>query len=812
MKTLSRQTKPQLGRLPSLKQGLVALTLLAGVAASATTFAQQFTDVSVAAGLHRELTRSWGNPMWGDFNNDGELDLFVSNHEVPGPTEGGVLPYIYINNGDGTFTDVVATSGIMREDPDTAAWQGVSLGDYDGDGNLDIYVSEPPFQGGGIAPTRNLLYKGNGDATWNYVSDTAGIVTARDYGECSFFVDYDNDGQLDIFVKNIPNVVGEIAANVLYHNNGDGTFTQVPGAAGLADATHGVTEGSIVSFADYDNDGLMDVAFSGNGTADALYHHNADGTFADVTSTAGLTPKTNSQGLAWGDYNNDGLLDLYVSRGSSNGNGNQNNSLYHNNGDGTFTDVAAQAGADDGTDTWAAVWGDYDNDGFLDLFVARPGTGIIGPGNANILYHNNGDGTFTDVAPEEGVALEDGEITSAHKLAAWGDYNDDGFLDLCVKDGIGPNLSTGDSFKGLHYLFQNNGGSNHYIKLYLTGVQSNLRGIGARVTVIHDGAIAFRENNGGGGGEWGSQGDGPLHFGIGSSETATVRITWPSGIVDVLPSVDANTFLSITEGSSPAPVQSQNISTRLQVQTGDKVGIGGFIVAGTAPKNVLVRGIGPSLAAFGVQSFLPDPVLELHEPGGVVLVNNNWRDSQESQIAATGLAPGDDSEAAIVALLDPGSYTAILSGANSTTGIGLVEVYDLDADITSQLANVSTRGFVGTGENVMIGGVIIGPTGAADATVVVRGIGPSLDAAGVTGSLTDPTLELHDGNGAIIASNDDWQDDPVQAANLVAANLAPADPRESAIYTTVATGNYTAIVQGKDGTTGVALVEVYNLN
>jgi hypothetical protein len=196
----------------------------------------------------------------------------------------------------------------------------------------------------------------------------------------------------------------------------------------------------------------------------------------------------------------------------------------------------------------------------------------------------------------------------------------------------------------------------------------------------------------------------------------------------------------------------------------------------------------------------------------MVLVNNNWKDSEQSQIAATGLAPSNDSEAAIAALLSPGSYTAILSGANSSTGVGLVEVYDLDADITSQLANVSTRGFVGTGDNVMIGGIIIGPKGAADATVVVRAIGPSLGAAGVTGSLADPTLELHDGNGAIIASDDDWQDDTAQAALLEAAKFAPTDPHESAIYTTLATGSYTAIVQGKNGTTGVALVEAYNLN
>ncbi|MEO7723966.1 MAG: CRTAC1 family protein [Chthoniobacterales bacterium] len=782
---------------------------------SATAFAQQFTDVSVAAGLHRDLTRAWGNPLWGDFDNDGLLDLFVPNHETEGGVkEGGLPPYIYRNQGDGTFVDVVEDSGVMEQAIDTGAWQGVSLGDYNSDGNLDIYIAEPPFQGGGNAPTYDLLYQGLGDAKWIYVSTdpAVGIRLARDYGECSFFFDYDNDGQLDIFVKNIPNTVTETAENILYHNDGDGTFTQIDGAAGLADATHGVTEGSIVSFADYDKDGLMDVAFSGNGTAEALYHHNSDGTFIDVTEAAGLTPLPNSQGLAWGDYNNDGLLDLYVSHGDSSGKGNLKNALYRNNGDGTFTDVAAEAGANDGTDTWAAVWGDYDNDGFLDLFVARPGTGIIGPGNANILYHNNGDGTFTDVGAEEGVALEDGETTSAHKLAAWGDYNDDGFLDLCVKDGIGPGLATENANMGKHYLFKNNGGSNHYIKLYLTGVQSNLRGIGASVTVIHDGAIAFRHNNGGGGGEWGSQGDGPLHFGIGSSSTATVRITWPSGIVDVIDSVPADTFLSITEGSSPAPVQSQNISTRLLVDTGDKVGIGGFIVSGTTPKNVLVRGIGPSLAAGGVQNFLGDPALELHKPDGTILANNNWKDSQESQIAATGLAPQNDAEAAIVALLDPGSYTAILTGASGTTGIGLVEVYDLDVVVSSQLANVSTRGFVGTGDNVMIGGVIIGPMGATDATVVVRAIGPSLGAFGVSDALVDPTLELHDGNGATIATNDDWQDDPAQATLLQNANFAPGDSRESAIYTTLPTGSYTAIVQGKNSTTGVALVEVYNLN
>lgn len=798
-----------------LRTALAILTTGVVVALAGIASAQQFTDVSEAAGLHRDLTRAWGNPLWGDLNNDGLLDLFLPNHETEsGVKEGGILPYIYINQGDGTFVDQIATSGITEQAIDTGAWQGVSLGDYNGDGNLDIYISEPSFQGGGNAPTYDLLYKGHGDATWEYVSDdpNVGIRLAREYGECSFFFDYDNDGHLDIFVKNFPNTILETAENILYHNDGDGTFTTIEGAAGLADATHGVTDGSIVSFADYDNDGLMDVAFSGNNSAEALYHHNKDGTFTEVTATAGLTPELNSQGLAWGDYNNDGLLDLYVSHGSSSGNGNQNNNLYRNNGDGTFTDVAAEAGADDGTDTWAALWGDYDNDGFLDLFVARPGTGIIGPGNANILYHNNGDGTFTDAATQEGVALEDGETTSAHKLAAWGDYNGDGYLDLCVKDGIGPGLSTGDANVGRHFLLKNKGGSNHYIKLYLTGVQSNLRGIGAHVAVTYNGGLAYRENNGGGGGEWGSQGANPLHFGIGTAETATIRITWPSGIVDVLPSVDADSFLTVVEGSNPPTPISQNISTRLLVQSGENVGIGGFIITGTTAKKVLIRGIGPSLEASGVTNFLADPELELHRPDGVVTTNDNWKDTEQTQIAATGLAPTNDAEAAIVATLSPGAYTAVIKGQNATTGVGLVEVYDLGLGITSQLANVSTRGFVGAGNDVMIGGVIIGPNGAPDSTLVVRALGPSLGSAGVVGSLDDPTLEVHDANGAIVALNDDWQEDPAQVALLTAAGFSLSNAKESAIYLSLATGNYTAVVRGKNDTTGVSLVEAYNLN
>jgi hypothetical protein len=253
-----------------------------------------------------------------------------------------------------------------------------------------------------------------------------------------------------------------------------------------------------------------------------------------------------------------------------------------------------------------------------------------------------------------------------------------------------------------------------------------------------------------------------------------------------------------------------NISTRLNVLTGDNVLIGGFIITGTEKKKVIVRGIGPSLshAMPPVPDVLADPVLELHNATTTLATNDNWRDTQEAEIIATGIPPTDDLESAIVATLDPGPYTAILRGKNGGTGVGLVEVYDLDQTSASQLANISTRGFVDTGNNVMIAGFIVGDGGGA--TVLVRAIGPSLSARGVSGVLADPTLDLHDANGTVIASNDNWRSD--QEAAIMATTIPPANDSESAIEDTLVPGNYTAIVRGVNNTTGVALVEVFNLN
>ena len=269
--------------------------------------------------------------------------------------------------------------------------------------------------------------------------------------------------------------------------------------------------------------------------------------------------------------------------------------------------------------------------------------------------------------------------------------------------------------------------------------------------------------------------------------------------------------------ATPTPVpgpasQALNLSTRMLVQTGDNAGIGGFIIAGNSPKHLLIRAIGPSLTGFGVSNALADPVLELHGPAGFITVtDDNWRDdpAQETAIQATGIAPSNNLESAIDVTLNPGSYTAVLTGKNNTSGVALVEVYDLNQTAASKLANLSTRAFIGTGNDLVIAGFILGGNNGGD-RIVARGIGPSLTASGVPNALANPNLELRDSNGALVMANNDWQDSPAQAAELTAANLAPTNQLESAIAATLPPGAYTALLNGRNNTTGVGLVEVYD--
>ncbi|MGZ4967018.1 MAG: hypothetical protein ACXWFY_07195 [Chthoniobacterales bacterium] len=246
-----------------------------------------------------------------------------------------------------------------------------------------------------------------------------------------------------------------------------------------------------------------------------------------------------------------------------------------------------------------------------------------------------------------------------------------------------------------------------------------------------------------------------------------------------------------------------NISTRLRVESGDNALIGGFIITGNQPKKVIVRAIGPSLPVPGA---LTDTQLELYSSAGLIASNDNWRSNQEAEIIASTVPPTNNLESAIVATLpaNGSGYTAIVRGTNGKTGVGLVEVYDLDSTVDSKLANISSRGLVQTNDNVMIGGFII--TGNISHKVIVRAIGPSLP---VSGAMADPTLELFNANGMSIGSNNDWRSD--QEAEIIATTIPPQNNLESAIVRTMSPGPYTAIVRGNGGTSGVALIEVYSL-
>jgi uncharacterized delta-60 repeat protein len=295
----------------------------------------------------------------------------------------------------------------------------------------------------------------------------------------------------------------------------------------------------------------------------------------------------------------------------------------------------------------------------------------------------------------------------------------------------------------------------------------------------------------------------------GESIIESVRIAFLAG---PSPTVTPTPPSTPTPTPSPTPsARAINLSTRMLVQTGDRVGIGGFIITGTAPKHVLLRAIGPSLTQLGVPNALGDPVMELHGPAGfATITNDNWRDdpAQEAAIIATGIPPSNDLESAIDVTLNPGAYTAIVSGKNNTSGVGLVEVYDLSQTGSAKLANISTRAFVGTGNDIVIAGFILGSGGMDN--IVARGIGPSLSAVGVPNALVDPALELRDANGALLIANNDWQDDAGQAARIAAAGLAPSHDAEAAIAATLAPGLYTALLSGVNSGTGIGLVEVYD--
>jgi hypothetical protein len=470
-----------------------------------------FTKITASPVVTNADTSQGG--FWGDYNNDGYLDLFVVNGQDGFATNA----FLYRNNRDGTFTQILSGPPVnVSAQAPSAGW-----GDYDNDGNLDLFVA---------ATGAHLFYRNNGDGTFSRIlSGLIATNSAFTYG-CSW-ADYDNDGFLDLFVTVI-----DPSANshcFLYRNNGDATFSSVTNNVLVTDRASSIG----CAWGDYDNDGHLDLfECGGRGPGsplapNRLYHNNGDGTFTRVAAGSVGTDQGRCGSCAWGDYDNDGFLDLFV----ANGFGGQN-FLYRNNGDGTFTRVTAGIVATDMATNWyGCAWGDYDNDGFLDLFVTGEGYTNIVPVVVNALYHNNGDGSFTKITNGSPVNEYSDSVG-----CCWADYDNDGFLDLFATRGDGRGNA----------LYHNNGNTNAWLAVKLAGTVSNRSGIGAKVRVraSYRGASRWQMRQITGGGGWASQQDLRANFGLGdATNVKLVRIEWPSGIVQEFRNVAPRQILAITE-------------------------------------------------------------------------------------------------------------------------------------------------------------------------------------------------------------------------------------------------------------------------
>jgi enediyne biosynthesis protein E4 len=500
----------------------IAATLLLLLSARSSVFAAGgtiFTDVTVSAGLN-ETGFAFGDPIWGDFDNDGDLDLWVDNHY-------NRAPFLYQNNGNGTFTDIRPDSGLNP----TGDRHGAAWADFDNDGDLDLSITKGAKAGHSLGTKKDELNEYLGAGQFTNIAEAAGVTNTWGRGRGVAWGDYDNDGQIDLLLGNLKTDL------VLLKNNGDKTFLDVTVEAGL-----GQLQYPECVLADYDNDGFPDIFCTdserGYVPSDILLKNNGDGTFTNVSNQAGILPLVGGRAIAWGDYNNDGYLDLFISRGTDNGSLRQ--TLYRNNGDGTFTDVTDQAGVGSTANNRAAAWGDFNNDGFLDLYVVNSGSDPVGKG-PNYLYMNNQNETFTNVASSAGV---DVSVVSRGRGAAWGDYDNDGFLDLFVTDG-----EDGTQFvEGPQILYRNRGNRNGWLKIKLVGTASNRQGLGTKVTIQIGPTIQYREFNGAGG-HFLSQGAGPLHFGLGRATVVDqITVKWPSGLNRILSNISANQEVTVIEG------------------------------------------------------------------------------------------------------------------------------------------------------------------------------------------------------------------------------------------------------------------------
>ena len=488
-----------------------------------------FTDV--APNLKMDKVDGGRGSAWGDYDNDGDLDIVAVGTYQPHA--------LYRNNGDGSFTNTAVQAGIA----DARGGWGSLFADYDNDGYLDLYIT----RGGWAGAAENTLYRNNGDGTFTDVTHAAGVADAQS-SFCAAWADYDNDGYLDLYIAD--GVIGDGAANVLYHNNGDGTFTNTADEAGVAHTGNSLG----TAWGDYNKDGYMDLHLVNYGQSNVLYRNNGDGTFTDVTLETGMNLRITAAFVTFFlDVDNDTDLDIFISNSGSFEafiagqiagaalHDSDRQVLYRNNGDGTFTDVTREVGLFCAFGAMGANFGDVNNDGYLDIYLAT-GAPQMGRLERDALFLNNGTQksiSFTDAT----VALGLGNLGKGHGVT-FGDADGDGDVDIYVPVG---GAFIGDQWHNLFY--QNRGTDCNYITVELVGVKSNRDGIGAKVTLTVDGGSIYREVSSGGG--FGSTNSIPLEIGLGKNTRVKVLdIVWPSGLVDTYRNLSVNQRLVITEGSS----------------------------------------------------------------------------------------------------------------------------------------------------------------------------------------------------------------------------------------------------------------------
>ncbi|MDP3727384.1 MAG: CRTAC1 family protein [bacterium] len=537
---------------------ITALVLLAAAAAlsflAPPSKGRAFRQVIGRSGLGIES--SYGGVSWGDYSGDGYLDLLMRQ---------GYQYRLFRNNRDETFIDVTRDAGLVT----TGHASSATFGDYDNDGCPDIFVASG-FGDGPATPPQ--LFHSNCDGTFSDVSERALQVREAYHTAGVAWGDYDNDGFLDIYVATYGilhftktetswTITGwTYESNILYRSNGDGTFTNVAAAAGVeglaschthTSASHapgvqaepaqrgnlqyaGLKNNWQPVWFDYDSDGWLDLYVSHETTIGVLYRNNRDGTFSDATEEAGLCLVHSTHGVAVGDYDNDGDLDLFAA-------GSRRNLLWRNSGDGTFTEVSEESGvANFGRLGWSAGFFDYDNDGDLDLYVVSGSTENASfkndyPERRDGLFRNDGSGQFVDVAEKKGISGND-----AKTFGAFGDFNNDGFMDIFVAS------DPTNRPRALNRLYKNIPNGNHWLTLKLEGTKSNHQGIGAKITVETEQGKQFAEVISGA--SLLSQSNTWPTFGLGNAALVrALTVRWPSGIVQILSDVNADQILHVRE-------------------------------------------------------------------------------------------------------------------------------------------------------------------------------------------------------------------------------------------------------------------------